>query len=207
MNRQVCFLSLLSAAAAHGATVHFNVNTNTGSEAMLYSVTVHDNTPNLLTFAVAVADSSPNNGDIVGFYMNFGVANANTGYGLSDFSGSAITKLQLNSSNVQGGGLGQAFQFGLGIGSVGAAADFYDSFTFTMNLKNGLTLADLDLIGVRAMSVSPDATWANPGEGSSKTFVERGEDPVPTPVVPLPTGAGLAGLGLLVIGARRRRSL
>lgn len=199
--------ALAAASAAHGATVVFDVNTNTGSESMLYSVTVHDNTPSLLTFALVVADASANNGDVAALYLNFDAPNANAGYSAGDFSGAAITSVRFNTSNVQGGNIGQTFQFGLGIGRTGSSQDFFDSFTFTMALKNGLTLDDLALLGVRAQSVGPDAAFGNPGEGSSKTFIERGDpegDPTPNPV-PLPTGAGLAGLGLLIAGARRRR--
>lgn len=198
-------LALCSAAAANAASVTFDLNTNTGSAPVLYSIVVHDNTPALLTFAVAVAAASPNNADIIGLYFNFDTAGANTGYTAADFSGAAITGFATNTSNVQGGNIGQSFQFGLAIGSPGAGSDFYDTFTFTMALKNGLTLGDLDLFGVRGSSVGSDSTFGNPGEESSKTFVERNE--TLTPVVPLPTGAGLAGLGLLVLGARRRRSL
>lgn len=196
-----------SATAAGAATATFNVNTNTGSSPVLYTISVHDNAPNLLTFAVAVAAESVNNADIAALYFNFDAPSPHSGYTASDFSGSAITKVRFNTSNVQAGNIGQSFQFALAIGKNGSGQDFYDSFAFTMNLRNGLTLADLDLFGVRGQSVGPGSSFGNPAGGSSKTFVERGEDPVPTPVVPLPTGAGLAGLGMLVLGARRRRSL
>lgn len=203
---RICALiALCSAASANAAAVTFDINTNTGSAPVLYSIVVHDNTPALLTFAVAVAASSPNNADIVGLYFDFGAAGANAGYTVADFSGAAISGFAANTSNVQGGNIGQTFQFGLAIGTPGAGSDFYDTFTFTMALKNGLTLANLETFGVRGTSVAPDSTFGNPGEESAKTFVERNE--TLTPVVPLPTGAGLAGLGLLVLGARRRRSL
>lgn len=204
---RICaLLALCSAAAANAASVTFDINTNTGSAPVLYSIVVDDNTPALLTFAVAVAGTSPNNADIVGLYFDFGAAGANAGYTLADFSGAAISRFAANTSNVQGGNIGQTFQFGLGIGTPGAGSDFYDTFTFTMALKNGLGLDDLESFGVRGMSVGEDATFGNPGEESSKTFVERNDELTPVPV-PLPTGAGLAGLGMLVLGARRRRSL
>lgn len=196
-----------SATAAGAATATYNVNTNTGSSPVLYTISVHDDAPNLLTFAVAVAAESVNNADIAALYFNFTAPGARSGYTAADFSGSAITKVRFDTSNVQAGDIGETFQFGLGIGKSGSGEDFYDSFAFTMNLRNGLTLADLDFFGVRGQSVGPDSSFGNPGEESSKTFVERGEDPVPAPLVPLPSGAGLAGLGLLVLGARRRRSL
>lgn len=202
-----CAAIAASAATAGAATATYNVNTNTGDRPVLYTISVHNNTPNLLTFAVAVAAESVNNADIAALYFNFSVPGARAGYTAADFSGSAISKVRFNTSNVQAGNIGETFQFGLGIGRTGSGHDFYDSFSFTMNLRNGLTLNDLDFFGVRGQSVGPGSSFGDPDKASSKTFVERGEDPVPTPVVPLPTGAGLAGLGLLVLGARRRRGL
>lgn len=202
-----CAALAASATTAGAATATYNVNTNMGSSPVLYTISVHDNAPNLLTFAVAVAAASANNADIAALYFNFDAPSANSGYTASDFSGSAISKVRFNTNNVQAGNIGQSFQFALGIGRTGSGHDFYDSFSFTMNLRNGLTLDDLDFFGVRGQSVGPGSSFGDPDKGSSKTFVERGEDPVPTPVVPLPTGAGLAGLSMLVLGARRRRSL
>lgn len=200
--------ALAVGAGATAATVVFDVNTNTGSDPMLYSVSVHDNAPGLLTFALTVAASSANNGDVAALYLNFDAVHAAAGYRASDFSGDAITRVRFNTSNVQAGNIGQEFQFGLGIGRTGSGHDFFDSFSFTMKLRNGLTLNDLALLGVRAQSVGPGSSFGDPAGGSAKTFVERGEPiPEPNPVaVPLPTGAGLAGLGLLIAGTRRRRA-
>ncbi len=191
------------AATAQAGAIVFDLNTNTGSAPVDYSITVTDNTPGYFHFAVEVASSSTNNADIVALYFDFSTAGANSGYSSADFSGSAITNVAFNSSNVQNGNIGQSFQFALAIGTPGAGNDFYDSFTFDMFVRNGLTLADLDMFGVRGTSVGVGSSQSNPGGESSKTFVEF--DPNQTPMVPLPSGAGLTCAALLAAGARRRR--
>lgn len=200
------FLVCAVAAEAGAAAVVFDVNTNTGSDPVLYSITVNDDTTGLLTFAVDVAAASVNNADVVALYFDFDVAGATAGYSASDFFGAPVTKVKFNSSNAQAGNIGQVFQFALAIGTPGASGDFYDSFTFSMNIRNGLTLGDLALFGVRGQSVGAGSTQADPGEGSSKTFVEPGEPQSPPVPVPLPSAAGLAIAGL-ALTARRRRPL
>lgn len=192
-------------SGALAATVTFDTNTNTGDAPVLYSITVNDDTAGYFHFAVEVAAASPNNADIAALYFDFSQANAYAGYSASDFTGDAISKVRFNSSNVQAGNIGKAFQFALAIGANGSGSDFYDSFEFTMAIRNGLELGDLALFGVRAQSVGANASWANPGEASSKTFVGPGQNSVTTPV-PLPSAAGLAGVGMVALGARRRRA-
>lgn len=198
--------AISGAAVASAATVHFNVNTNTGDSPVDYNIVVNDDTAGYFHFAVEVAASSPNNGDVSAIYFDFSQANAYSGYSASDFSGSAITDVEFDSRNVQTGNIGQKFQFALAIGAPGSGSDFYDSFTFSMAVRNGLVLADLDMFGVRAQSVGAGASWANPGGNSSKTFVGPGQPPLDATPVPLPTASGLAGLGLVALAARRRRA-
>jgi len=192
---------LACAFVANAGSVTFNVNTNTGSDDMEYEIVVDDNTAGLFTFAVSVANSSPNNGDVCALYFDMFDADAEVGYSGANFYGAAVTNVEFNTQNAQGGNIGQEFQFAISIGETGSGNDFYDSFTFSMDVLNGLTLSDFALFAVRGQSVGPNSTPQNPGDGSSKTFVRVGDPPV----IPLPTGAALAGVGLGIAAFRRRR--
>lgn len=207
---KIALFAALMAGLASPATagvVMYNINTNTGSDEVMYDILVSDDTPGVFDFQVSISDGSPMGGDVVALYFDFVNADANDGYGASDFSGDAITGVDFDTRNVQNGNIGRRFQFGLAIGTPGAGRDFYDAFSFTMDIRNGLGLDDLSLFGVRGTSVGVGADANNPGNGSAKTFVEQGQVP-PAQQIPLPTSAGLAMTGAaFVCGSRRRRVL
>ena len=206
----ITLFTALLAPSALGGTVLFAENTNRTRHEVMYEIFVSDDREGFLDFDVSVADDSPNNADIVALYFSFNVHNAERGYRSSDFTSESITDIEFNTRRVQSGNIGRHFDFGLAIGTPGAGHDFYDSFSFSMNVRNGLSLDDLMLFGVRGTSVGYESSHHHhhSGSGSAKTFVGY-TGPVSLPnAIPLPSGAALtlAGLGF-VTGTRRRQSV
>jgi hypothetical protein len=194
----------IATSHAMAGLVMYDDNTNTGDDEVLYEILVSDDRPGVFDFEVSFADDSPMTGDIVALYFDFDLDGANEGYSPSDFQGDAITDVDFDTKNVQNGNIGQRFQFGLAIGTPGAGRDFYDAFSFSMNIRNDLLLGDLDMFGVRSTGVGLGASEDEPGNGSGKTFVEQGVFSGATQI-PMPTSAGLAVGGIALICAYRRQ--
>lgn len=180
--QSLCAAAVLCCAA--GATsageIVLDRSVHRGSAPVDYTVTVNDtDMPGYFRFTVAVDTTvNPNIADIVAIYLEFEPHGFNAADWYSDMPGvdlvqqsdAVLRHIMFNTNNVGSGNicgngdLFEDFDIGIAIGESNGldAGDDYQTVTFDMAIKAGLTLEDLIGVGVRGNSVGmPDGPRAD----------------------------------------------
>ncbi|MEW9920309.1 VPLPA-CTERM sorting domain-containing protein [Marimonas sp. MJW-29] len=197
--------SFLCASVASAATLSFTLDDQQGAVSMRTDVVITDIVGGV-NMAFAINDPSrtpPNDGDVIAVYFNL----------LPPFTYSDLTIANIgpvtgsagNTSNIQGGNIGQTFNVGVAIGTTGeGSGDVYAAFDF--DVLGSASGVDLTIAAFFNQTFAARGGSIGLGEDSAKQFGTAGsggdgQTPIPLPAAGWMLISGLAGLFAL----RRRR--
>ena len=193
-------LLLLSSQHAAATMITFDSWVHTGgSDPADYVVTVNDNTSGVLTFGISVNTSTLPDADLFGFFFDTnGIINAGNPTTITgpDVTGVYYDTLSCGGQGCNLNGLtSDTFDVAVRLQDSGSNNGNLIWTNFTVALVTGLSIYDIDRVGVRAQSSGLT------GNGSDKAMSSIG-----TVSVPEPASVALLGAGLMVLGFSRKFS-